>query len=228
MWLGAQALRRRCLRRPPSGLGQGVDPAPRVEIEIVKRINAGFKILPKRWVVERTFAWLARYRRLAKTMNEKPSIPRPPLTLLPANHACQGCKIEPSNHFLDTLEDRRRLFDTGGPARCVFEEGVWSLAPPYSSESLEDSLGRYAGLVRYESGQVVWSLRAAPIASEKIPSFHFIAADAKFFAGVVRQQLPALISSGHDGELRDFFALSAPLLLANRWRKRHFPRKSLR
>jgi hypothetical protein len=81
-----------------------------------------------------------------------------------------------------------------------------------------------------KAGQVVWSLRAAPIASEKIPSFHFIAADAKLFAvqGIVRQQFPALISSGHDGELREFSALSAPLLLANRRRKRHFPRKSLR
>ena len=68
------------------------------------------------------------------------------------------------------------------------------------------------------------------IASEKIPSFHFIAADAKLFVvqSVVRQQFPALISSGHDEELRDFSALSAPLLLANLWRKRHFPRKSLR
>lgn len=26
----------------------------------------GFVVLPKRWVVERTFAWLSRYRRLAK------------------------------------------------------------------------------------------------------------------------------------------------------------------
>jgi hypothetical protein len=54
-------------------------------------------------------------------------------------------------------------------------------------------------------------LRAASIASEKILSFHFIAADAKLFAvqSVVRQQLPALISSGHDGELRDFSAFGA-------------------
>ncbi len=37
-------------------------------IEIVKRLDTqiGFTILPKRWVVERTFAWLGRCRRLAK------------------------------------------------------------------------------------------------------------------------------------------------------------------
>jgi putative transposase len=28
--------------------------------------SRGFVLLPKRWVVERTFAWLARYRRLAR------------------------------------------------------------------------------------------------------------------------------------------------------------------
>lgn len=26
----------------------------------------GFKVLPRRWVVERTFGWLGRYRRLSK------------------------------------------------------------------------------------------------------------------------------------------------------------------
>jgi len=37
-------------------------------IEIIKRPDAasGFKVLPRRWVVERTFAWLGRCRRLAK------------------------------------------------------------------------------------------------------------------------------------------------------------------
>jgi putative transposase len=28
--------------------------------------QSGFHVLPRRWVVERTFAWLGRYRRLSK------------------------------------------------------------------------------------------------------------------------------------------------------------------
>jgi transposase len=41
---------------------------PHLKIEIVKRSDTakGFEILPRRWVVERTFAWLGRCRRLAK------------------------------------------------------------------------------------------------------------------------------------------------------------------
>ena len=37
-------------------------------LEIVKRSDdlSGFVVLPKRWIVERTFGWLGRYRRLSK------------------------------------------------------------------------------------------------------------------------------------------------------------------
>ena len=55
-----------------------------IELEVVKRpvgrvriyneqwraewvpIERGFSVLPKRWVVERTYAWMSRYRRLSK------------------------------------------------------------------------------------------------------------------------------------------------------------------
>ncbi len=38
------------------------------KIEIVRRNDdlKGFQVLPKRWIVEQTFAWLGRYRRLSK------------------------------------------------------------------------------------------------------------------------------------------------------------------
>jgi putative transposase len=43
-------------------------------LEIVKRCDdvKGFKLLPKRWIVERTFGWLNRYRRLSKDYEELP------------------------------------------------------------------------------------------------------------------------------------------------------------
>jgi putative transposase len=41
-------------------------------IEIIKRSDAakGFVVLPRRWVVERTLAWLNRNRRLAKDFEQ--------------------------------------------------------------------------------------------------------------------------------------------------------------
>ncbi len=41
---------------------------PKLEVEVVKRSDdtSGFKVLPRRWVVERTFAWLMRHRRLVR------------------------------------------------------------------------------------------------------------------------------------------------------------------
>ena len=43
-------------------------------IEIVKRSDdqSGFVVIPKRWVVERTFSWLGRSRRLSKDYERKP------------------------------------------------------------------------------------------------------------------------------------------------------------
>ena len=42
-------------------------------LAIVKRADdlRGFRVLPKRWIVERTFGWLGRYRRLSKDSEER-------------------------------------------------------------------------------------------------------------------------------------------------------------
>jgi putative transposase len=42
--------------------------------EVVKRSDdtKGFAVLPKRWIVERTFGWLGRYRRLSKDYEQLP------------------------------------------------------------------------------------------------------------------------------------------------------------
>jgi putative transposase len=39
-----------------------------IEVEVVKRNDdsRGFVVVPRRWVVERSFAWLSNYRRLSK------------------------------------------------------------------------------------------------------------------------------------------------------------------
>jgi putative transposase len=44
------------------------------ELTITKRSDKekGFKVVPKRWVVERTFGWLGRYRRLSKDYEKFP------------------------------------------------------------------------------------------------------------------------------------------------------------
>ncbi len=51
--------------------GEWLDKLPEdfpIDIEIVQRQpgQRGFKVIPWRWVVERTFAWLDQYRRLSK------------------------------------------------------------------------------------------------------------------------------------------------------------------
>ena len=46
-----------------------------VDLEIVKRSDdmTGFKVLPQRWIVERTFGWLIQSRRLVRDYEVKPA-----------------------------------------------------------------------------------------------------------------------------------------------------------
>ena len=47
-------------------LVQWVEQLKAFVLKIIKRTDKGFKVLPKRWIVERTFGWLGKYRRLSK------------------------------------------------------------------------------------------------------------------------------------------------------------------
>ena len=38
----------------------------KVRVEIIERESRQFEVLPKRWIVERSFGWINRYRRLSK------------------------------------------------------------------------------------------------------------------------------------------------------------------
>jgi transposase len=48
-------------------------------IEIVRRSDAqaGFAVIPRRWVVERTFGWMIRWRRLVRDYEKRLMFPRP-------------------------------------------------------------------------------------------------------------------------------------------------------
>jgi transposase len=51
--------------------------AQRIQLEVVQLPDAdgpkrGFVLLPRRWVVERSFAWVARFRRLARDYERLP------------------------------------------------------------------------------------------------------------------------------------------------------------
>ncbi len=44
------------------------------KVEVVKRNSTEFEVLPRRWVVERTFGWLGRCRRLSKDYELLPEV----------------------------------------------------------------------------------------------------------------------------------------------------------
>lgn len=45
-----------------------------VTVEVIQRGSKTFEHLPKRWIVERTFGWLNRFRRLSKDYELYPEV----------------------------------------------------------------------------------------------------------------------------------------------------------
>ena len=84
-WVGAVAVLRRVGNRLPrlgrvwadsayAALADWMAQNCRWALEIVRRRPGavGFEVQPKRWIVERTFGWLNRYRRLSKDYEANP------------------------------------------------------------------------------------------------------------------------------------------------------------
>ncbi len=44
------------------------------QVEVVKKKETGFSVLPKRWIVERTLSWLTQNRRLSKDYELLPEV----------------------------------------------------------------------------------------------------------------------------------------------------------
>ena len=45
-----------------------------ISYEVVHRTGCGFVVMPRRWVVERTFAWIGKYRRMSKDYEALPKV----------------------------------------------------------------------------------------------------------------------------------------------------------
>jgi transposase len=62
------------IRATPVAAPEAEASAHGIRLEVVKLPEAkrGFVLLPRRWVVERSFAWLARFRRLARNYERLP------------------------------------------------------------------------------------------------------------------------------------------------------------
>lgn len=93
-----------------SGLRQAMQ---QVEVEIVKRSDMakGFTVLPRRWIVERTIAWLNRCRRLAKDWE------------------CLNRKARNSGKSPGVQGERQRKVTSAGRSGMGWQPGMASLLP---------------------------------------------------------------------------------------------------
>jgi putative transposase len=69
-------------------------------LEIVRRkaTQIGFEVLPKRWIVERTFGWLNRYRRLSKDYEGLPRTSECMIYIAMINLMLHRLAPEPKQH----------------------------------------------------------------------------------------------------------------------------------
>jgi putative transposase len=67
-------LRAQVVRRPPRSRYVWVKEGEEIDWERLRKLlpEPGFKVLPRRWVVERTFSWIDKNRRMSKDYERLP------------------------------------------------------------------------------------------------------------------------------------------------------------
>lgn len=78
-----------------------------IQLEVVKHTEAkrGFVLLPRRWVVERSFAWAARFRDWPEITNASPR-PSPVSTTSPSPYSCSPNSSRPPDKANNRLQSR--------------------------------------------------------------------------------------------------------------------------
>jgi transposase len=86
-------------------------------IEVIRRSDdqKGFKVLPRRWVVERTFGWMIRWRRLVRDYEQRIDVSQAMImvamggsqTRLPS--ASSTCSLKPNSGCLSPASTRQAL-----------------------------------------------------------------------------------------------------------------------
>jgi transposase len=126
------------LRHALAGRGDGV-------IEIIKRSDAArhsFVRLPRRWVVERTFAWLGRNRRLAKDFET---------TLESATAWLFIASAQLMTPRLATLRSQRKHYETGSNKGAGFMVKGPSYSGRLANNELVQTTGLKDGVARFTS-----------------------------------------------------------------------------
>ena len=116
------------------------DKVLRLAITVVKRTDPGFVVLPRRWVVERIFAWISKHRRCVRDYET-----------LPANHdhvtttntpvaRVSGCSLTPPGSFPDA--DLRGLSPVGAFYSANVELACGADQPEGGREAGSSASGR--------------------------------------------------------------------------------------
>ena len=142
----------------------------RVNVEIVKRSDQakGFAVLPRRWVVERTLAWLGRCRRLGKDWENlnrkalaflrlatKPQVFVWPLSAAQAFERIRlwlstpaAMMMAPGDRHLDVLESLLAPLSTAGNLTADAHLAALALEHGAAVVSCDADFERFSGVIR--------------------------------------------------------------------------------